>query len=145
MVSKRASIFFSFFNCVAGTVLFYLKYSVMDIEDRIYRAKKELKIEKANNHILRAEWKALTTPERVQRLAIKHLKMKQILPQQLREYDPSIFHSDSKKQNTKKSTRETINPALILFVKYEKRFKSSFSHIKCVSLHFESKNLLYID
>ncbi|MBO6056183.1 MAG: cell division protein FtsL [Alphaproteobacteria bacterium] len=105
MVSKRASIFFSFFICVAGTVLFYLKYSVMDIEDRIYRAKKELKIEKANNHILRAEWKALTTPERVQRLAIKHLKMKQILPQQLREYDPSIFHSDSKKQNTKKLSK----------------------------------------
>ncbi|MBO7537185.1 MAG: cell division protein FtsL [Alphaproteobacteria bacterium] len=105
MVSKRASIFFSFFICVAGTVLFYLKYSVMDIEDRIYRAKKELKIEKANNHILRAEWKALTTPERVQRLAIKHLKMKQILPQQLREYDPSIFQSDSKKQNTKKLSK----------------------------------------
>lgn len=77
----------------------------MDIEDRIYRAKKELKIEKANNHILRAEWKALTTPERVQRLAIKHLKMKQILPQQLREYDPSIFQSDSKKQNTKKLSK----------------------------------------
>ncbi|MBO7454681.1 MAG: hypothetical protein K5766_03805 [Alphaproteobacteria bacterium] len=105
MVSKRASIFFSFFICVAGTVLFYLKYSVMDIEDRIYKAKKELKIEKANSHILKAEWKALTTPERVQRLAIKHLKMKQILPQQLREYDPSIFHSDSKKQNTKKLSK----------------------------------------
>ena len=77
----------------------------MDIEDRIYKAKKELKIEKANSHILKAEWKALTTPERVQRLAIKHLKMKQILPQQLREYDPSIFHSDSKKQNTKKLSK----------------------------------------
>lgn len=105
MISKRASIFFSFFICVAGTVLFYLKYSVMDIEDRIYKAKKELKIEKANNHILKAEWKALTTPERVQRLAVKHLKMRQIHPQQLKEYNPLIFHSNSKKQNTKKLSK----------------------------------------
>jgi len=105
MSSKKATVFFSFFICVAGTILFYLKYSVMDIEDRIYKAKKELKIEKNNNHILKAEWKALTTPERVQRLAVKHLKMKQILPQQLKEYDPSIFHSDSKKQNTKKLSK----------------------------------------
>ncbi|MBO4405730.1 MAG: cell division protein FtsL [Alphaproteobacteria bacterium] len=105
MSSKKATVFFSFFICVAGTVLFYLKYSVMDIEDRIYKAKKELKIEKDNRHILKAEWKALTTPERVQRLAVKHLKMRQITPQQLREYDPSIFHSNSKRQNAKKLSK----------------------------------------
>lgn len=77
----------------------------MDIEDRIYRAKKELKTEKENNHILKAEWKALTTPERVQRLTMKHLKMKQITPQQLKEYDPSIFNSSSQKQSSKKLSR----------------------------------------
>ena len=105
MGSKKATVFFSFFICVAGTILFYLKYSVMDIEDRIYKAKRELKIEKANDHILRAEWKALTTPERVQRLAVKHLKMQQIHPHQLKEYDSSIFHSNYKKQNTKKLSK----------------------------------------
>ena len=105
MSSKKATVFFSFFICVAGTILFYLKYSVMDIEDRIYKAKKELKIEKANNHILKAEWKALTTPERIQRLTLKHLKMQQISPLQLKEYDPSIFHRNSKKQNAKKLSK----------------------------------------
>ena len=105
MGSKKATIFFSFFICVAGTILFYLKYSVMDIEDRIYRAKKQIKIEKENNHILNAEWKALTTPERVQRLALKHLRMQQIHPQQLKEYDPSIFHQSSKKSDTKKLSK----------------------------------------
>jgi len=105
MSSKKATVFFSFFICVAGTILFYLKYSVMDIEDRIYKAKKELKTEKANNHILKAEWKALTTPERIQRLALKHLKMQQISPSQLKEYDPAIFHRNSKKQNTKKLSK----------------------------------------
>lgn len=105
MTSKKATVFFSFFICVAGTILFYLKYSVMDIEDRIYKAKRELKIEKNNNHILKAEWKALTTPGRVQRLAMKHLKMQQISPQQLKEYDPSIFHRNSGRQNAKKLSK----------------------------------------
>ncbi len=77
----------------------------MDIEDRIYKAKKELKIEKTNNHILKAEWKALTTPERVQELTLKHLKMQQIRPSQLKEYDSSIFHHNSRKQNTKKLSK----------------------------------------
>ena len=54
MSSKKATVFFSFFICFAGTILFYLKYSVVDIEDRIHTAKKELKIEKMNSHILRA-------------------------------------------------------------------------------------------
>ena len=105
MASKKATIFFSFFICVAGTILFYLKYSVMDIEDRIFRVQKGLKIEKANNHILKAEWKALTTPERVQQLAMKHLKMQQINPRQLKEYDGAIFHNNSKKQNIKKLSK----------------------------------------
>ena len=105
MSSKKATVFFSFFICFAGTILFYLKYSVVDIEDRIHTAKKELKIEKMNSHILRAEWKALTTPERIQRLTTKHLKMQQISPKQLKEYDPSIFHHDSRKQNTKKLSK----------------------------------------
>lgn len=78
----------------------------MDIEDRIYKAKRELRIEKNNYHILRAEWRALTTPERIQRLTAKHLNMQQISPHQLKEYDPSIFHNkDNKKHNTKKLSK----------------------------------------
>ena len=105
MSSKKTTVFFSFFICVAGTILFYLKYSVIDIEDRIYKAKKELKIEKNNNRILKAEWKTLTTPERIQSLTLKHLKMQQISPTQLKEYDPSIFHKNSKKQSSKKLSK----------------------------------------
>lgn len=105
MISKKSTLFFSFFICIAGAALFYLKYTVMDIEDRIRIAKKELEIEKKNKHILKAEWKALTTPERIQGLAIKHLDMCQIEPKQLREYDPVLFHSNKKKQ-AKKSMKK---------------------------------------
>ena len=98
-MSKKYTVFFSFFICVAGSLLFYLKYSVVDIENRIAVATVELAKEKNNQHILKAEWKALTTPERVQRLAVKYLKMQQALPQQVKEYDPDLFYNPKKKKN----------------------------------------------
>ncbi|MDR0968363.1 MAG: hypothetical protein LBL99_01860 [Holosporaceae bacterium] len=86
--------------------MFYLKYTVISIEDRIRRASKDLVVERKNQHILKAEWKALTTPERIQRLAVKHLNMRQIEPAQLREFDPSIFHSEkSRYKETKKLSK----------------------------------------
>jgi hypothetical protein len=86
--------------------MFYLKYAVVSIEDRIRRAKKDLIVEQRNQHILKAEWKSLTSPERIQRLVVKHLNMRQIEPAQLREFDPSIFHSEkSKYKETKKLSK----------------------------------------
>ena len=92
--------------------MFYLKYSVIDIEDRIRVAKKELEIEKKNRHILRAEWKELTTPERIQRLTMNHLNMCQIEPKQLTEYDPSIFHNSKKKPNSRRQLSRLISEML---------------------------------
>jgi hypothetical protein len=78
----------------------------MSIEDRIRCAKKELIIEKKNHHILKAEWKVLTSPERIQKLTVKHLNMRQVEPSQLLEFDPSVFHSEkSKYKETKKLSR----------------------------------------
>ncbi|MDR2267984.1 MAG: hypothetical protein LBD81_00860 [Holosporaceae bacterium] len=83
--------------------MFYLKYSVVSLEDRIKIASSEIIREKKNRHILRAEWKSLTSPERIQRLALKYLTLKQVEPSQLREFDPSIFHSDKNKKPKKLS------------------------------------------
>ncbi len=107
MVSKKATVFFSFFICTASSILFGLKYSVMAIEDRISRAKKELAIEKKNQHILKAEWKTLTSPERIQRLTMKYLSMKQVEPKQLKEFDAAIFYDNSikKARNTKRLSK----------------------------------------
>lgn len=104
MVSKKSSVFFSVFVCIAGAALFYLKYSVMEIEDRIRVAKKGIAVEKNNQRILKAEWKELTTPERIHRLAVKHLNMVQMDSKQLREYDPALFH-DIKHKKDKSSTK----------------------------------------
>jgi cell division protein FtsL len=86
--------------------LFYLKYSVISIEDRIKITRKKISEEKKNYHVLKAEWKSLTAPERIQKLAVKYLNMKQTKPSQLKEFDYSIFHSEtSKSKQTKKLSK----------------------------------------
>ncbi|GHU18028.1 hypothetical protein FACS189472_05760 [Alphaproteobacteria bacterium] len=97
MIAKKSTVFFIFLVCLAGFWTFYLKYSVISIEDRIRIARREIINEKKNQHILKAEWKSLTSPERIQNLALKHLDLKQIEPKQLREFDLSLFHSEKKK------------------------------------------------
>ncbi|MDR2645838.1 MAG: hypothetical protein LBC04_01500 [Holosporaceae bacterium] len=109
MIIKRSSIFFALLIFIFGSWLFYLKYAVVFLEERIRHTKKELAIEKKNHHILKAEWKTLTTPERIQQLAVKHLHMHQIEPTQLREFDPSIFHSEKGKYKETKRLSELVN------------------------------------
>ncbi|MDR2781695.1 MAG: hypothetical protein LBB21_04575 [Holosporaceae bacterium] len=84
----------------------------MSIEDRIRRAKRELVIERKNHHILKAEWKALTSPERIQKLAVRYLNMQQVEPSQLLEFDPSIFHSEKKKYKETKKLSKLVREVL---------------------------------
>lgn len=112
MITKKSSVFFIFFICVVGAWLFYVKYSVVSIEDRIRYAKKEIINEKKNQHILKAEWKALTSPERIQRLAIKHLNMQQIRPNQLKEFDVSMFHSEKARYRKTKRLSKLVGELL---------------------------------
>ncbi|MDR1361725.1 MAG: hypothetical protein LBJ16_00745 [Holosporaceae bacterium] len=103
MVTKKSTVFFIFLIGVVGSWMFYLKYSVVSLEDRIAVASRGIINEKKNRHILRAEWKSLTSPERIQKLALKYLNLKQVEPTQLREFDPAIFHSDKTKKTKKLS------------------------------------------
>lgn len=106
MVMKKLSLFFIVLTCIIGAWLFYLKYSVMEIENKIRQTKREIIEERKNQHILKAEWKTLTSPERIQRLTKRYLNLEQIDPAQLREYDASLFHSEKKKfKETKKLSK----------------------------------------
>ena len=77
----------------------------MQIEDRLAYTKRAIVQERRNRHILKAEWKALTTPERIQRLSEKYLRVVQIEPEQLREYDPAIFHPEEKSKKSMKLSK----------------------------------------
>jgi cell division protein FtsL len=105
MITKKTTVFFMLLVFAVGSWLFYVKYSVVSLEDRIRYARREIIKEKRTNHILRAEWKSLTLPDRIQRLANSHLRMQQLNAQQLREFDPSIFHSENGRK-TKTKTKK---------------------------------------
>lgn len=94
MIIKKSSLFFIFLIFAIGSWLFYIKYDVIQIEDRIVCAKRDIVVERRNCHILKAEWTALTNPERIQLLTMKHLDMRSIDPSQLHEYDQKYFHNE---------------------------------------------------
>jgi cell division protein FtsL len=113
IIVKKSSVFFAFLICITGSWLFYMKYSVISIENKISLAKREIGNEKKNRHILKAEWKALTSPERIQRLAVKHLGMCQMTPRQLQEFDASLFHSEESRFKRTKSLSKLVDEILL--------------------------------
>lgn len=112
MITKKSTIFFIFLTCVICSWLFYLKYSVINIEDRIRYAKKTIIEERKNQHILKAEWKSLTSPERIQQLAKHHLNMQQMEASQLREFDPQLFHAEKKQYKRTKRLSKLVDEIL---------------------------------
>ena len=108
MITKKYTVFFVFLICLIGSWLFYVKYSVISIEDRIRKAKKEIAIEQKNQHILKAEWKSLTSPKRVQDLVQKHLKMQPLAPKQIHEFDLSLFHAEKSRHKKSKKLSQLI-------------------------------------
>jgi len=112
MITKKSTVFLIFMSCIIVSWLFHLKYSSTSIENRIRTAKHSITEELKNQHILRAEWKSLISPERIQRLSQKHLDLQQMDPTQLHEYDPSIFHSEKSKYKKTKKLSEIVNAIL---------------------------------
>ena len=108
MITKKYTVFFVFLICLMGSWLFYVKYSVVSIEDRIRKAKKEIITEQKNQHILKAEWKSLTSPKRVQDLVQKHLKMQPVSPKQIHEFDLSLFHAEKSRHKKSKKLSKLI-------------------------------------
>ncbi len=56
-------------------VLYLVKYSVQNIQRDVDFARSELAQEKESLHLLKAEWAYLNRPDRLQRLASKHLDL----------------------------------------------------------------------
>ena len=60
----------------AAFVVYSLEYSIRQGERDIALAKKETRQARETIRLLDAEWSLLSRPERLQRLAIKHLKLR---------------------------------------------------------------------
>lgn len=66
----------------AAYVLYSLEHSIRGIERQISRSNAAIANEKETIGLLNAEWSSLIRPERLQRLAEQHLKLKHISPDQ---------------------------------------------------------------
>jgi cell division protein FtsL len=70
-----------FCACVYG--LFQVKFRVQHLHLEMAEIQKQLEHEKDSIHVLKAEWAYLNQPERLQRLAEKHLKLAEVKSEQI--------------------------------------------------------------
>ena len=66
----------------AAYVLYSLEHSIRGVERQIARSNTAITNERETIGLLSAEWSSLVRPERLQRLAEQHLKLKRISPDQ---------------------------------------------------------------
>ena len=68
---------------ISAFVLYSLEHSLRKQERHIASLKREIRTEKENIKLLRAEWSFLIQPVRLERLAEEHLNLRQVRPYQL--------------------------------------------------------------
>jgi len=66
----------------AAYMLYSLEHSIRGVERQIARSNAQIATDKEMMGLLGAEWSSLVRPERLQRLAEQHLKLKRISPDQ---------------------------------------------------------------
>jgi cell division protein FtsL len=71
---------------VAGAVafgLYQVKYEVQRLEEDLQKVRQDIRRDRIALHVLEAEWAYLNRPDRLERLARKHLDMAPVGPQQV--------------------------------------------------------------
>ena len=81
-MQRSTSIFF-LLALIGGFILFKVKYEVVEVEQKLTETCRLIAQEKANIHILKAEWSHLNEPQRLQALAEKYLDIMPMKTQQV--------------------------------------------------------------
>ncbi len=71
----RGLMFWSVAAIATAVGLFTVKYKVQDLEEKIDRTNQKIIESQQATHILRVEWAHLNEAERIEKLALKHLKL----------------------------------------------------------------------
>ena len=77
------------FVLLAGALslaLFSVKYQVQDLEDELVDLNQSIAKERQAIHVLKAEWSHLNNPERLGKLAERHLGMTPVDPSQMTSF-----------------------------------------------------------
>ena len=80
---RFASLLWLALVAVTGFATFKVKYAVQDIEEELNKVRRQTIAEQQEIHLLRAEWTALTQPERLADLNRRFLSLAAVAPKQL--------------------------------------------------------------
>src|SRR5436189_155574 len=80
---RFASLLWLALVAVTGFATFKVKYAVQDIEEELNKVRRQTIAEQQEIHLLRAEWTALTQPERLADLNRHFLSLAAVAPKQL--------------------------------------------------------------
>ncbi|TVR98751.1 MAG: hypothetical protein EA406_05685 [Rhodospirillales bacterium] len=94
---KHTTVVFVILAIGLAMVLFSIKYQVQDLEGQLSRVHRQIEVERRAHHVLQAEWSYLTDPERLRRLAERHLDLAPLGPRQVGSFAalPRPFAPDS--------------------------------------------------
>jgi hypothetical protein len=68
---------------IVGVGLFQLKHEVQSLDEELVRLNRQIAEEHRNIHVLKAEWSYINQPQRLERLAQRHLDLVPMKPQQI--------------------------------------------------------------
>ncbi|MBL6927998.1 MAG: hypothetical protein ISR44_02400 [Rhodospirillales bacterium] len=80
---RQATLLTILLAAALSVVLFGLKYQVQDLEGELSSIDRNILNEERAIHVLRAEWSHLNDPERLRRLAERHLELGPVSARQL--------------------------------------------------------------
>lgn len=110
----RGLLFWSVVAVATAIGLFTVKYKVQDLEEKIDRTNQKIVESQQATHILRVEWAHLNEAERIERLALKHLKLESASIKQVVRLDSlksETVKADSTKQDSKPPRRDSPLPS----------------------------------
>ena len=105
----RGLLFWSVAAVATAIGLFAVKYKVQDLEDKIDRTNQKIVESQQATHILRVEWAHLNEAERIEKLAIKHLKLEPASIKQVVRLDS--LKTDSLKPDSQSPRRDPPLPS----------------------------------
>ena len=77
-MSRRFQLFIICFILVFVNMIFQIKHKVGNLKENVLKLEKALEKENNEIHTLRAEYEYLSSPERIEKLALKHLNLNKI-------------------------------------------------------------------
>jgi cell division protein FtsL len=96
----RGLVFWSLAAVATAIGLFTVKYKVQDLEEKIDRTNQKIIESQQATHILRVEWAHLNEAERVETLALKHLKLEPASIKQVVRLDSLKLESSPPRRDT---------------------------------------------